>query len=100
MPEWEKKATDEKTHANAVLFFNDKMTSTETYQENSGNSAKRNGFESANVAVKIADLLKELLKKNMGSNKDDLKKSKAEHPLQIPMLRTSNHRQHTEMKDT
>ena len=44
MTEWEKKANADKTYTNAVIFFNDKMAFIEKYQENSGNSAKRNGF--------------------------------------------------------
>ena len=55
MTEWEKKAIAAKTYAKAVTFFNYKMASIEKYQENSGNSAKRNGFESANSALKIAE---------------------------------------------
>ena len=44
MTEWENNANADKTYANAVIFFNDKMASIENYQENNGNSAKRNGF--------------------------------------------------------
>ena len=55
MTEWEKKTIAYKTYDNVVIFFNNKMASIEKYQENSGNSTKRNGFESANLAVKIAD---------------------------------------------
>ena len=61
MTEWEKKATTDKIYANALTFFNNKMTSIDTYQENSGNSAKKNSFEGANAAVEIADKIKEIL---------------------------------------
>jgi len=68
MTEWEKKAAADKTNANAVIFFNDKMVSIEKYQENSGNSAKRNGFESANSALEIANQMKSILKEHMGTS--------------------------------
>ena len=83
MTEWEKKAAADKTYANAVIFFNDKMASIEKYQENSGNSAKRNGFESANSALEIADQMKSILKEHMGSAGE---KTKAEHLLQISTM--------------
>ena len=60
---------------------------------------KSNGLKSANAAVKIVDSLKELLQEHMGSNEDDLKKSKAEHLLQVSTLRTANHCQDAKMKD-
>ena len=55
MTEWENKADADKTYPNAVLFFDNKMASIEKHQENSCNSAKQNGFESANSALEIAD---------------------------------------------
>ena len=61
MTDWEKEAMADKTYANTVLFFNDKMNSIETYQENSGNSAKHNGFGDANAAVEITKSLERLL---------------------------------------
>ena len=83
---------DRKIYANAVVFFNIKMTSIETYQENSGNLEKKNGLESANAAIKIANSLKELLQEHMSSNDDKPKQSKNEHLLQMSMLRTANQR--------
>ena len=70
MTEWEKKATANKTYTNAVIFFINKMASIEKYRENSGNSAKRNGFQGTNLAVEISDQMKSILKKHMGSNKE------------------------------
>ena len=75
------------------------MTSIETYKENSGNLAKKNGFKSANAAVKITDSLKELIQEHMGSKDEDIKQSKAEHFLQMSMLRTANQRQDTKLRD-
>ena len=66
MTEWEKKAIIDKTYDNSVTFFNNKMTSIETHQENSGNSTKKNGFKSANVAVEITDRMKEILQERIG----------------------------------
>ena len=73
MTEWEKKAINAKTYANTVTFFNNKMATIETYGENSGNSAMRNGFESANLALKISDQMKSILKEHIGSNKEKTK---------------------------
>ena len=94
MTEWEKKAEADKTYPNAVLFFNDKMASIEKYQENSCNSAKRNGFESANSALEIADQMKSILKEHMGSNAE---KTNAEHLLQMSMMQTAKDHQEAEM---
>ena len=58
MMEWEKKAFLDKIYANAVTFFSDNMTSIKTYQENSGNLAKKNGFEGANAAVEVTDRMR------------------------------------------
>ena len=58
MTEWEKKAATDKIYANAVVFFNDKITSIETYQENNCNLARNNWFGSANTAIKTDDSLK------------------------------------------
>ena len=86
MTEWEKKATSDKTYANAVNFFNDKMVSIEKYQENSSNSAKRNGSESANSALEIADQMKSILKEHMGSAGE---KTKAKHLLQMSTMQSA-----------
>ena len=51
--EWEKKPKVDQTYANAIILFNDKMVSIETYQENSGNSLAKNRYAIANAAVKI-----------------------------------------------
>ena len=96
MTEWEKKATADKTYANAVIFFNDKMASIEKYQENSGNSAMRNGFESANSALEIADQMKTILKEHMGSAGE---KTKADHALQMTTMQSAKDRQDNEMAD-
>ena len=94
MTEWEKKAIVDKTYANAVIFFNDKMASIEKYQENSGNSAKRNGFDSANSALEIADQMKSILKEHMSSNGEE---AKAEHALQMATMQSAKDRQENEM---
>ena len=70
------------------------MASIENYQENSGNSAKRNGFESANSALEIADQMKSILKEHMGSAGE---KTKAEHPLQMSTMQPTKVRQEAEM---
>ena len=44
MTEWEKKTDVDKIYANAVTFFNYKMSSIERYQENSMNSEKNKWF--------------------------------------------------------
>ena len=86
MTEWEKKATADKAYTNAVIFFNDKTASIEKYQENSGNSAKRNGFESANSALEIANQMKSILKEHIGSNEE---MTKAEHLLQMSTMQSA-----------
>ena len=96
MMKWEKKATDDKTYANAVTFFYEKMTSIETHQENSGNLAKKNGFESANAAVEIADKMKEILQEHIGSNEE---KSNAKHLIQMSTLRSAKDLQDSEMSN-
>ena len=60
----------DETYANAVTLFNNKMTSIETYQENSGNLGKKNGFESANAVVEISDRMKENLQDLIRLTKD------------------------------
>ena len=96
MMEWEKKAIATKTYANAVTFVNDKMAYIEKYQENSGNSAKKNSFESANSALEIAEKTKSILKEHIGFNKEKLK---AERLLQMSTLRTAKDRQDSGMTD-
>ena len=54
MTEWTIKPNDEKTYANAVLFFNQKTRNLEAYEAASGN---KNSFEAANAAVEIAKLI-------------------------------------------
>ena len=90
MTEWEKKAAADKTYANAVIFFNDMMASIKKYQENSGNSAKRNGFESANSALEIANQMKSIFKEHMGTSGE---KTKAEHLLQMSTMQSAKDRQ-------
>ena len=51
--------------------------------------AKKNGFEGANAAVKIADKMKEILQDHIGST---VEKSKAGHLLQISTLRSAKDR--------
>ena len=76
MTEREKKAAADKIYANIVIFFNNKMISIEIYQENSRNSVKKNGFESANAAVKMAESLKGFLQEKMGAKDAELKQKK------------------------
>ena len=94
MTEWEKKANTDNTYANAVIFFNEKMASIEKYQENSGNSAKQNGFESANSALKIADQMKAILKEHIGPAGE---KTKAEHLLQMSTMQSEKDHQEAEI---
>ena len=95
MTEWEKKANADKTYANAVIFFNDKMASIEKYQENSGNSAKRNGFESANSAPEIVDQMKSIQKEHMLGSASE--KTIAEHLLQMSSMQSAKYHQEAEM---
>ena len=99
MTEWEKKATAVKNYPNVILFFNDKMTSIKTYQDNIGNSSDKNGYASANAAIDIATSLKDISQGKMGTKDDKLEQMKAEHLLQMSILRTSNQSQDTELKD-
>ena len=72
------------------------MSSIETYHKNSGISEKRNGFKSANLALKIADKMKEIFQEHIGSNEE---KTTAEHLLHVSTLRTAKDRQDSEISD-
>ena len=70
------------------------MAYIDKYQENSGNSSKKNGFESANSAVEIADQMKSILKEHMGSASE---KTKAKHLLQMSSMQSAKDRQESEI---
>ena len=54
MTAWTIKPNADKTYANAVTFFNEKVANLEVYEASSGNA---NTFKSANTSVEIADML-------------------------------------------
>ena len=90
MTEWEEKADALKTYAHAVTYFNGKMVSIERYEDNSGSTAKKNGFKSANATVEIAESLKGMLEGHLDARSNDLEETKSEHMLQMSSLRKLN----------
>ena len=51
--EWSTRPATNKRLARSVPFFEDEMAVIEVYEAASGNTAKQNGFASANAATKI-----------------------------------------------
>ena len=88
----------EKIYGNVVVLFFNKMTYIETCEENSGNLAMQNEFESVNLAIKIAESLKVILQDEKGLKDEELKQAKAEHLPQMSTLRTSHQRQDTKLR--
>ena len=99
MTEWEKEAIFERTDANTFLFFNDTMTSIETYQENSENSSAKNGYASENTAIKISASLRGITQEQMGTKNDELEQAKTKHLLQMSTLRSANQPQDCDLKE-
>ena len=73
MTNWLTRPAIDKTFAHSVPFFEDKMAAIKVYKLISGNTAKQNGFVSANASTKIAEELKKVIYK-MKSEQDGLSK--------------------------
>ena len=58
MTNWLTRPAIDKTFAHAVPFFEDKMAAIKVYKLVRGNTAKQNGFASANTLTKITEELK------------------------------------------
>jgi hypothetical protein len=87
MTEWSIKPAGEKLYPQAVIFFNLKMRNSEQYEAASGNSTAKNGFDSANAALEITELLN-TAKADATAATEALQRRDEEHALAMRDMRT------------
>ena len=83
MTEWTIKPNGTKTYKNAVIFFNKKVSNLKAYEAASGT---KNSFETANAAVKIAELINSQTATNKAAAATLLRRDE-EHALAMGGLR-------------
>ena len=86
MTDWTTRPLANKTYTHTILFFENKMATTEAYEEASGNTCKQHGFESIITNTEFASELKSVIYDIKAESEAALIKQDAKNTLAVKTL--------------
>ena len=99
MTEWTMKATADKTYANAVTFFNDKMVGIEAYKAAKGNTSGQNSFNKANAVTDIVSQVVKSLQSFKVENKEAFEKRSTAIAMVVGNFKSGLSEVHSKMNE-
>ena len=99
MTEWTMKATADKTYANAVTFFNDKMVGIEAYEAARGNTSGQNSFNKANAVTDIVSQVVKSLQSFKVENKEAFEKRSTAIAMVVGNFKSGLSEVHSKMNE-